>query len=207
MQLKAIAILAAVSSAVAQRPTDVSICDYYTTALLKENTAANQKTLLTLVVNTAVIGNYTEPNVGIAVPGVLNPDGEFNGTKVNLLPYFNGGLKSTNRGGSSGVAVNFLDGGGAAPLMKNKAADDEKSNQLLVFFFLNCFKAHLLGLTDIFTACSSLTCTSISAFFSAAPWKDRMTTQAIMVNQAWAAFTGQSARTLSLFISCSNHIV
>lgn len=34
-----------------------SLCDKYTTALLKQNTAANQETLLTLVVNAAVIGN------------------------------------------------------------------------------------------------------------------------------------------------------
>lgn len=39
------------------RPMNTSICDYYTTALLMNNTAANQMTLLTLVVNTAVIGN------------------------------------------------------------------------------------------------------------------------------------------------------
>jgi hypothetical protein len=129
MQVKALAILAAVSSAVAQRPMNMSICDYYTTALLKDNTAANQKMLLTLVVNTAVVGNYTKPNVGIAVPGILNPKGMYNETPVNLVPYFNGGLKSTNRGGSSGVAVDFLDGGGAAPLMKNMPAMDNTSNQ------------------------------------------------------------------------------
>lgn len=51
------------------------------------------------------------------------------GTDVDLLPYFNGGLKSSNRGGSSGVSVNFLDGGGAAPLMKNMPADDDSSLQ------------------------------------------------------------------------------
>ena len=55
--------------------------------------------------------------------------GMFNGTKVNLLPFFNGGLKSTNRGGLSGVAVDFLDGGGGAPLMKNMPAIDKISNQ------------------------------------------------------------------------------
>ena len=91
----------------------MSICDYYTTALLKVNNATNQMTLLTLVVNTAVIGNYTQPNVGIAVPGILTA-GTYNGTKVNLLPYFDGTLKSSNRGGSSGMSVNFLDDGGAA---------------------------------------------------------------------------------------------
>ena len=68
------------------------------------------------------------PNVGIKVPGIL-AKGTVNGTEVNLLPYFNGGLKSTNQGGSMGVSVNFLDGGGAAPLMMNMAANDTMSNQ------------------------------------------------------------------------------
>lgn len=117
-----------VSAAAAARPANESICDYYTTALLKDNTAANQQTLLTLVVNTAVIGNYTTPNVGVAVPGILTP-GEFNGTKVNLLPYFDGMLASSNRGGSSGVSVNFLDGGAATPLENNMPANNTSSNQ------------------------------------------------------------------------------
>lgn len=50
-------LVAAATAVIAQRPEDQSICDYYTTALLKENTAENQATLLTLVVNTVVIGN------------------------------------------------------------------------------------------------------------------------------------------------------
>ena len=54
-----------------QRPTNISICDFYTKALLGNNSAENQLTVLTLVVNTVVIGNYTKPNVGIAVPGIL----------------------------------------------------------------------------------------------------------------------------------------
>lgn len=52
--------LTALGFVAAQRPSGTSICDYYTTALLKDNTAANQYTLLTLLVNTAVIGNYTQ---------------------------------------------------------------------------------------------------------------------------------------------------
>ncbi|KAH0550950.1 hypothetical protein GP486_007684, partial [Trichoglossum hirsutum] len=91
------------------------------------NTAANQLTLLTLLVNTVVIGNYTTPNVGVVVPGILAP-GTFNGTAVNLLPFFNGALYSTNNGESEGSAVNFLDGGGAKPLMMSKPADDDKKN-------------------------------------------------------------------------------
>lgn len=50
-------VLAAASIVSAQRPSGVSICDYYTTALLQNNTAVNQYKLLTLLVNTAVIGN------------------------------------------------------------------------------------------------------------------------------------------------------
>lgn len=125
----ALLTLATAGATLAQRPPNESICDYYTTALLKQNTAKNQHTLLTLLVNTAVIGNYTQPNVGVAVPGILNPNGMFNGIKVNLVPYFNGGLASTNDGGKKGVAKNFLDGGGAAPLMNNMPADDHTSNQ------------------------------------------------------------------------------
>ena len=123
-------LVSVLSFAFAQsRPANVSICDFYTSALLKDNTAANQYTLLTLVVNTAVIGNYTMPNVGIAVDGILKP-GKQNDTNVNLLPYFDGGLESSNRGGKNGVAVNFLDDGGAAPLMDSKPANGTSSNQL-----------------------------------------------------------------------------
>lgn len=112
---------------VAQRPADVSICDYYTTALLKQNTPANQYTLTTLLVNTAVIGNYTQPNVGVKVPGILAA-GTYNGVAVNLLPYFNGCLESSNVNDQP-ASVNWLDGGGAAPLMKNMPADNQDSNQ------------------------------------------------------------------------------
>lgn len=144
MFLRTLALAAAVGSALAARPANVSICDYYTTALLTNNTAANQKTLLTLVVNTAVIGNYTKPNVGIKVPGILAP-AMVNGTAVNLAPYFTGALLSTNMGGSMGVSVNFLDGGGAAPLMMNMAANDTSSNQYTLLTHLYEYFGVLLG--------------------------------------------------------------
>lgn len=110
------------------RPNDTSICDYYTTALLQDNSAENQYALLVKLVNTAVIGNYTQPNKGVVVPGILAP-GRVNGTDINLLPYFNGGLASSNRGGDAGVAINFLDGGGAAPLKDDKPASSENAVQ------------------------------------------------------------------------------
>jgi hypothetical protein len=121
-------IVALAGVVLAQRPTEVSICDYYTGLLLKENTAENQMTLVTLLVNTAVIGNYTTPNAGIAVPGIL-AKGTFNGTEVNLLKYFDGDEKSTNDGSEEGVSMNFLDDGGAAPLMLNKPANGTTSAQ------------------------------------------------------------------------------
>ncbi|OHE99635.1 hypothetical protein CORC01_04993 [Colletotrichum orchidophilum] len=145
MHCRNIAIALAVATGVtAQRPADTPICDYYTTALLKNNTGANQYTLLTLLVNTVVIGNYTMPNVGIKVDGILAP-GMYNGSEVNLLPYFNGDLASSNRGGSSGVSVNFLDGGGAAPLMKNMPANDDTSKQYFLLTHLYQFFGALLG--------------------------------------------------------------
>ncbi|EME40748.1 hypothetical protein DOTSEDRAFT_74325 [Dothistroma septosporum NZE10] len=136
--------LAAASTAAAQsRPANESICDYYTTALLKENNATNQETLLTLVVNTAVIGNYTKPNVGIKVPGILAP-GTGNYTGVNLLPYFNGGLVSTNDNGTA-KSVNFLDDGGATPLMMNKPANGTSSAQYRLLTHLYQYFGGLLG--------------------------------------------------------------
>jgi len=147
MFTKALVVASALAGAMAQRPENSTICDYYTTALLTNNTAANQMTLLTLVVNTAVIGNYTKPNVGIMVPGILAP-GEVNGTKVNLAGYFNGGFASTNKGGSSGEAVNFLDGGGAAPLMNNTAAMDMTSNQYTLLTHLYEYFGTLLGCSE-----------------------------------------------------------
>jgi len=144
MLFKSLVIAAAAASVNAQRPSDTPICDYYTTALLKNNTAENQAALLTVLVNTVVIGNYTMPNVGVVVPGIL-AKGKINDTEVNLLPYFTGDLKSSNRGGSSGVSVNFLDGGGAAPLMKNMPANNDQSNQYFLLTHLYQFFGSLLG--------------------------------------------------------------
>jgi len=54
----AVVILAGlVVRSLAQRPENTSICDYYTAALLKDNTAENQYSVLALLVNTVVIGN------------------------------------------------------------------------------------------------------------------------------------------------------
>ncbi|PPJ54345.1 hypothetical protein CBER1_07121 [Cercospora berteroae] len=122
-----------------------SLCDKYTTALLKDNTAANQQTVLTLIVNTAVIGNYTSmPGSLVKVDGILAPGtGDYEG--VNLAPFFSGEGATTNRGGDQGVMVNFLDGGGADPLKSNMPANDPNSNQGILISHLYSYFAVLLG--------------------------------------------------------------
>lgn len=151
MVLAASALVAA-----AQTPAGTSMCDYYTTALLKNNSASNQLALLTVLVNTAVIGNYsTLGSPGFAVPGILAP-GEYMGVPVNLLPFFDGTSGATTNTGTgpnqvAGVnavatsGVNFLDGGGAAPLMKNLPANDVTTNQYGLMTHLYEFFGILLG--------------------------------------------------------------
>ncbi|KAI9813317.1 MAG: hypothetical protein M1827_004259 [Pycnora praestabilis] len=67
------------------------------------------------LVTLALVGNYT-PLLNRSLyqaQGILNPNAVYRDptntkTNVNLLPYFNGDLKSTNRDGVA-VSVNFLD--------------------------------------------------------------------------------------------------
>jgi hypothetical protein len=84
--MKFTATAAALAASIGLVAGQQSICDKYTTALLKNNTAANQATVLTLVVNTALIGNYTNPAgpAKNAVTGILN-NGTYMGTPVSLL--------------------------------------------------------------------------------------------------------------------------
>jgi hypothetical protein len=143
-----VALLANIASSL---PNGTSICDYYTPILFGANNASNQLTLLTLVVNTALIGNYTTPNVGITVTGILNP-GVFNGTDVSLLKYFNGSLASNNIGTSTGAPVNFLDDGSAEPLLRNKPSNgNTSSNQYRLITRLYSYFGTLLGCSYINT--------------------------------------------------------
>ncbi|PBP21136.1 hypothetical protein BUE80_DR008039 [Diplocarpon rosae] len=139
MHFKSLAVAAAAGTVAAQNSS--SFCDKYTTALFKDNTAANQLKLLTAVVNTAVVD--TESKTGTAVPGILAP-AVVDGKAVNLLPYFNGCLASTNAGGTP-KAVNFLDDGGAAPLMMNKPSNSNASRQYVLLTHLYEYFGSLLG--------------------------------------------------------------
>jgi len=141
MYRNTLALLVAAGLVAAQRPDNTSICDYYTTALFKNNTGANQYALVSAVVNRAGLGNQTTTP---AVDGIITP-GMYNGVAVSLGQYFTGALNSTNRGGDSGVSVNFLDGGGAAPILEGKPANDTSSNQYKLFTHLYEYFGALLG--------------------------------------------------------------
>ncbi|PNS19434.1 hypothetical protein CAC42_7278 [Sphaceloma murrayae] len=140
MHRSPLSLLTLAALATAQRPENTSICDYYTTALFGANTGANQYALVSAVVNRAGVGNMTStpPVTGIANPGM------FNGQMINLGVYFTGALNSTNRGGSSGVSVNFLDDGGPEPLLMGKAANTMNSNQYTLFTHLYQYFGSLL---------------------------------------------------------------
>jgi hypothetical protein len=113
-----------------QRLASTSICDYYANKLFGANNGTTQQLVQTLILNTAFIGNYTEPNVGITVPGIA-PETVFNGTSVNLITYFDAAFYSTNDGVHDlGVAKLFLDDGGPVPLSMSQASNGNvTSNQ------------------------------------------------------------------------------
>jgi len=151
-----IAAVAAVAAVAEAQNSSMSLCDKYTTALLKNNTGSNQLTLLTYLVNTVVAGNFTKPNLpdvtfptNYTVPGILATFKGSDGKNQSLLPYFDGGLASSNRGGSSGVAVNFLDGGAGAPLVANPPmpawSNATSSNQYFLLTHLYQFFGAALG--------------------------------------------------------------
>jgi hypothetical protein len=76
----------------------ITICDNYTAILFNVNNSTNQLSLITAVVNLAVLGDAK-----LNVPGILAAQG-------GLAPIFAGAGPTTNEGGNR-VTVNFLDGG------------------------------------------------------------------------------------------------
>ena len=93
--------------------TNQTLCDRYA----PKN--ASQLTWITRVINTAFVGNYPpvkgpaypqDPNGTYQATGILDPHGYYLDPckklyPTNLLQYFNGSLRSTNRNGVSDVRV------------------------------------------------------------------------------------------------------
>jgi hypothetical protein len=91
---------------------------------------------MTLFVNTALVGNYTTPNTGVRVNGIIWP-GHWQGEPIDLMPWFNGALASSNpypEDSGHGISVNWLDGGGPDALRQNLTSFEQGTNQLCVYF-------------------------------------------------------------------------
>ena len=113
------------------RPLNVPICDFYTQALLNENSEANQKKFISLFVGTIFAGNFTATANNLPVSGVLVPS-VFMGEAVDLRPFFTGANPTTNANGQAS-SVNFLDGGDINLLTQGKASNDPNSKQERMF--------------------------------------------------------------------------
>ena len=66
------------------------------------------------IVALAFAGGANLPNVSSNLTGILNP-GTFQGNHVDLQPWFNGSIDSTNLNNQP-VGIDWLDGGGVQPL-------------------------------------------------------------------------------------------
>ncbi|OBT63717.1 hypothetical protein VE03_06191 [Pseudogymnoascus sp. 23342-1-I1] len=100
----------------AERPSSISICDYYTQVKYGSASEENQLKLIEGIVALAFAGPKSIPskNVPTELTGILNP-GVQGGQPVDLMQFFNGTLASTNLNNQP-VGINWLDDGGLTPL-------------------------------------------------------------------------------------------
>jgi hypothetical protein len=109
-----IAILFGVS--LGQRPTNASTCDYYAETLYGANTSTTQFQLIQSIIALAFGGGFNLSNVSSDITGILNP-GTFQNLTVDLRPWFDGSIDSTNLNDQA-VGINWLDDGGTDPLYR-----------------------------------------------------------------------------------------
>lgn len=102
------------SLSLAQRPSNSSLCDYYAGKLYGESNDTTQDALIYSIVSLAFGGPGNLSGVSQNLTGILNP-GFFNGLGVNLIPWFDGSIDSTNLNNAP-VGINWMDGGGIKPL-------------------------------------------------------------------------------------------
>jgi len=95
--------------AIGQRADNETLCDYYATQLYGANTTTNQYKLLQSIFALAFAGGSVLLNASNELTGIFNP-GTFGGVPVDLLPWFNGSIQTTNLNNNA-VAINWLDGG------------------------------------------------------------------------------------------------
>jgi len=112
MLFAVVLLLLGVSSA--QRPSNATICDYYAINQFGANTTATQLKLMSSILALAFGGAGNLPNVNSSITGIFNP-GQYQGTPVDLQPWFNGSKDSTNLNNQP-VGIDWLDGGGTGPI-------------------------------------------------------------------------------------------
>lgn len=98
----------------AQRPTNATICDYYAVVNYGNNSTDTQYKLIESILALGFGGAGPLSNVSSDITGIFN-QGSFQGTPVDLQPWFNGTKQSTNLNNQS-VSIDWLDGGGTQPL-------------------------------------------------------------------------------------------
>jgi len=129
----AINIGAVLAQTAVSRPSNATICDWYTIQRYGANTTETQGKMMQSVVALAFAGKGDIPNINPEITGILNP-GVFENTAVHLLPWFNGSIDSTNLNNQP-VGIDWLDGGGTAPLYAFLRGDtdtvqiEEKTNE------------------------------------------------------------------------------
>ena len=102
-------------SSLAQRPSTASTCDYYAQSLYGANNSQTQYQLVQHIVALAFGGAPSgNTNISSDITGILNP-GTFQDLPVDLAPWFNGAIDSTNLNDQA-VGINWLDDGGLSPL-------------------------------------------------------------------------------------------
>ncbi|KAI0444912.1 hypothetical protein F4803DRAFT_220304 [Xylaria telfairii] len=143
----------------ADRPENVTACDFYTHKTIGEITPENQQLLMTLVLHSALLGPYSKYNT---VPvddftGALYPR-QYRGSYVDLSVYFNGALASTNTGKGVGEAVNFLDDGGLPLAEQSKPGNGNTQSHQYVFF------THVYSYFGTFLGCSTLGTTAFPSY-------------------------------------------
>lgn len=107
------------TTVLAKRPQNASICDYYAQSLYGTNTSQTQYQLTQHIVTLAFAGAPPgSSNISSSITGIFNPGTfSYQGTTlgVDLLPWFNGSIDSTNLNNQA-VGIDWLDDGGLDPL-------------------------------------------------------------------------------------------
>ncbi|KAI0446713.1 hypothetical protein F4803DRAFT_448986 [Xylaria telfairii] len=144
-QLRAmLLLLAVVGMGTTQRPPNATICDYYAITRFGENSSDTQFMLMQSIVALAFGGGATLRDASDDSTGILNP-GSFNGSAINLRPWFDGSKATTNLNNQA-IGINWLDDGAQEPLTAflngttdNVELDGNKNEYRLFAHFYSAF--------------------------------------------------------------------